>query len=477
MADKQYKPESKDIWNAQAEGCFIKAKTDWFSDDGQFGSRLHLSFVRHSGMKSGCKTLDTIEIGIPMVKAGSDGNGNTGVTALGMASIISNGTLARMAHAAREKQKQTGSAYPDTLLSCQGGTPSTRSKDGKAEFRRFSIEAGRESGTYALRAAKCEGEMNKTTNGVVPKTGAQWSNITVKVSELYLQTLAETIRAEWTAFLTVKLAEEKGIPVAAVNQTAAQTPVQTQPIVQTGRELMDTPSNKVMTMLNKQLGKMDDLMRVVQDMKKNGNDSELSVSDTKVEKVPEPMERETRFWIFIDTKKYSYMAVADSTKAAVDKLQDCLDKYAENKFILKDPGAKKKLIDEILTSDAREGFLTPIDLKGENPECPETQLYVRVYEKKRHNIWLFSDNTDFGFMRLAETPEEAIRMARECFRLLKETPSQYKCADKNAAAELPDAIKKGVPPGGWFESVRLVAQAEGAKGKENYLNVRVMPRG
>lgn len=97
--NNSYKKE-RDIWNAQALKSFVKAKTDWFNGD-DYDSRLHLSFVEHKG-KPSFEPVKTIEIGVPMVKAGSDGSGKMGVTALGLCQMISNGVLARRCAAERQ---------------------------------------------------------------------------------------------------------------------------------------------------------------------------------------------------------------------------------------------------------------------------------------------------------------------------------------------------------------------------------------
>lgn len=194
--------ESKDIWDAEASKSFVKAKTDWFNMD-SYSSRLHLSFVLHNGQKPKPTSLDSIEIGIPMVKAGSDGAKGTGITALYLADAISSGLLARMKNAANQKAQETGSKYAEDIFACIGGTTARRAKDGKPEFRKFSIAPGKAAGTYVLKASRCEGEESQT-GGVQPKKGAQFTQIMVPVSEAYMRTLAENIKAEWTAFLTAK---------------------------------------------------------------------------------------------------------------------------------------------------------------------------------------------------------------------------------------------------------------------------------
>lgn len=203
MAENNTYKKERDIWNAQALKSFVKAKTDWFNGD-DYDSRLHLSFVEHKG-KPSFEPVKTIEIGVPMVKAGSDGSGKMGVTALGLCQMISNGVLARRCAAERqnfEKRKAAANGqrvYQQAIWSCIGGTTSKRAKDGKAEFRRFDIIPGQKDGTYALRAQSCEGECNSELGGVTPKKGAEWTQIIVPVDAEYLYALATNTIAVWNA--------------------------------------------------------------------------------------------------------------------------------------------------------------------------------------------------------------------------------------------------------------------------------------
>ena len=215
--------ESKDIWDAESSKSFVKAKTDWFNMD-KYSSRLHLSFVLHNGQKPKPKQLDAIEIGIPMVKAGSDGARGTGITALYLADAITSNLLSYMKDAAIQKAQQTNSAYAEDIFACIGGTTANRAKDGKPEFRKFSIAPGKVAGTYVLKASRCEGEESQT-GGVQPKKGAQFTQIIVPVSEAYMRTLAETIRSEWTAFLTARRMQQM---MGQGNQTITQ-PYQEEP--------------------------------------------------------------------------------------------------------------------------------------------------------------------------------------------------------------------------------------------------------
>ena len=231
MENKNYvKPN--DIWDAEAKTSFVKATTEWFSIS-KYSSRLHLSFVSHDGQKPKPKQLDAIEIGIPMVKAGSDGNGETGITALALANAITTGALAKKALLSRQAAQKAGKRYGDDIFTCIGGTPASRAKNGVAEFRKFSIAPGAKEGNYALKAARCEGE-DSATGGVQPKKGAQWTTITLPVSESYMRTLGENIKAEWTAFLTAKRIAQETVITQPQQKPAA--PVADVPAVPENKE-------------------------------------------------------------------------------------------------------------------------------------------------------------------------------------------------------------------------------------------------
>lgn len=224
--DNQKNYARTDIWDAEAKTSFVKATTDWFSES-KYNSRLHLSFVEHDGQKPKPKQVKAIEIGVPMVKAGSDGAGETGITALSLANAITTGALAKKAQISRQKAQQAGSRYGEDIYACIGGTPASRAKDGVAEFRKFSIAPGAKEGTYALKAARCEGE-DSATGGVQPKKGAQWTTILLPVSESYMRTLGENIKAEWTAFLTAKRLAQFTKPVNTPEPAQAQSAPQAQ---------------------------------------------------------------------------------------------------------------------------------------------------------------------------------------------------------------------------------------------------------
>lgn len=208
-----------DIWNANGAKSFVKCQTDWFSGDNPdylYDSRLHLSFVEHTGRKNNCKQLKHIEMGIPMVKAGGDG-ANSGVTALGLAADILSGKLGKLAANAQKAAKANNQKYASEIWSCIGGTVASRSKDGTPEFRKISIAPGTKPGTYVFKASRCEGETSGELGGVVPKENATWETIMVPVDSTYMSALGEVILTEWQAFRTA-LATQKLLANQGMNQ-------------------------------------------------------------------------------------------------------------------------------------------------------------------------------------------------------------------------------------------------------------------
>lgn len=224
MAENIERTKEIDIWNANGSKSFVKCQTDWFSGEDSarlFDSRLHLSFVAHTGKQNGCKQTSHIEMGIPMVKAGSDGQ-SSGVTALNLAAEILNGVLFRKCEQAKHKAATEGKRYADDVWACIGGTVASRSKDGKAEFRKVSIAPGAKEGTVALKASRCEGDSSNKMGGVSPKSGATWETIMVPVDYAYLETLAEVILTEWQAFRTAIVTRKMvGTPTTAASNASA----------------------------------------------------------------------------------------------------------------------------------------------------------------------------------------------------------------------------------------------------------------
>lgn len=112
---KEYKTP-RDIWDAENRNTFFKATTLFAGEDGNYDSRYHFSFVKHSG-KPNCTQEYAIEIFVPMVKAGSDGSKIMGVNASGLAADMVNGNLFLEAERARKSRgKQEISIQTDFLL-------------------------------------------------------------------------------------------------------------------------------------------------------------------------------------------------------------------------------------------------------------------------------------------------------------------------------------------------------------------------
>lgn len=228
MSENATQKKERDIWNAQSLKSFVKVKTDWFNGD-NYDSRLHLSFVEHTG-KPKYEPVKTIEIGVPMVKAGSDGDKRTGITALGLCQMICNGALAGMCARERKNFEQRKAAaaqgtkvYQQAIWACIGGTPANRAKDGKAEFRKFEILPGQKEGTYAFRAMSCEGETSEALGGVQPKRGAQWTQIIVPVDGEYLYALAVNTIAEWNAQQNFRMMARAQMSRSSAQPEAPQT--------------------------------------------------------------------------------------------------------------------------------------------------------------------------------------------------------------------------------------------------------------
>lgn len=343
MSENSTYKKERDIWNAQALKSFVKAKTDWFNGD-DYDSRLHLSFVEHKG-KPSFEPVKTIEIGVPMVKAGSDGSGKMGVTALGLCQMISNGVLARRCAAERqnfEKRKAAANGqrvYQQAIWSCIGGTTSKRAKDGKAEFRRFDIIPGQKDGTYALRAQSCEGECNSELGGVTPKKGAEWTQIIVPVDAEYLYALATNTIAVWNAHVAAIEMKKAQAAFTQVQQNAsvpAQAPSVQAPVQAPAQE---TP------------------------------------------KKPEVA------YAFYDQRFYGPMGCAISPEAAIACAKKCLAKLSKEKNLVCKKKASENLFDEILNGRANADntknlWLTPLPLvHPDNPDSNEDTdvLFVMVY--------------------------------------------------------------------------------------------------
>lgn len=171
------------FFEIQGTTTFCRVKNDWIEFD-----RIHLSFVKHDGAKPKPKKLVSIEGALKL--HGADG-------ALSLCSMIASGEIAR--RAARSKEQANGS-YPEAVFISMGGTPTTRSRDGKAEFRQFLVSPGNKS-DYIFIMSKCEGE-DTPLGGIAPKKGAQRTNIVVSLSSGDIKDFAQSILAEYTAYRT-----------------------------------------------------------------------------------------------------------------------------------------------------------------------------------------------------------------------------------------------------------------------------------
>lgn len=330
--------KERDIWNAQALKSFVKAKSDWFNGE-DFDSRLHLSFVEHTG-KPKFEPVKTIEIGVPMVKAGSDGDKHTGVTALGLCQMIANGMFARRCANERKAFEQRQAAAPGTkvyqqaIWACIGGTTASRAKDGKSEFRKVEILPGQKEGTYALRAMSCEGETNETLGGVQPKKGAQWTQIIVPIDSDYLYAFAVNTIAVWNAH--------------QMSRT----------LVNAGRAPKDTTAH------------------------------EKAPSAQSASPVQQPQAAKPAcVWAFYDRKFYGPMACAVTPNNAVVCAKRCLNKLQKEHNLRCKKDAADRFFNEILNGkiDAENKanmWLTPLPLfleESGNPEQGDNTLYVMVY--------------------------------------------------------------------------------------------------
>lgn len=339
MSENNQKKE-RDIWNAQALKSFVKAKTDWFNGD-DFDSRLHLSFVEHSG-KPEFNPLKTIEIGVPMVKAGSDGDKRTGVTALGLCQMIANGTLSRMCAAERKAFEQRkaeakgAKVYQQPIWGCIGGTTSQRAKDGKSEFRKIEIIPGQKEGTYAFRAASCEGETNSQLGGVQPKKGAPWTQIIVPVDGEYLYAFAINTIAAWNAHQVARITSKAAY---------AAKPQQEQP----------APAVQ---------------------------------SNHQANAEPQPAAKPACVWAFYDRKYFGPMGCATTPEDAVRCAKFCLKKLQKERNLCSRKSELEKLYNELL--NGKEGadntanmWLTPLPLfltnNSANPEQSDDELFVMVF--------------------------------------------------------------------------------------------------
>lgn len=339
-APKKEHEKERDLWNAQGLKSFVKAKTDYFNGV-QYDSRLHLSFVEHTG-KPKCQQLKNIEVGVPMVKAGSDGNGRGGITALGLAQMIRNGEIANRALIERkdfeQRQLTQGSkVYHRPIWSCIGGTTAKRARDGKAEFRKVELIPGTKPGTYAFAASSCEGETSSALGGVQPKKDAEWTRIIVPVDGDYLYAFAEAVVAEWNAFVMAKALGKVAPAQEAADQQPAHAPAP-----------MPAPA------------------------------------PAPAPAAPVPAEKPKRVWTIYDDSFYGPMACALSQKTAVAYLKKCVKKMADEHGL----GCRKedmdRMLNQLLNDDAQGNhhLLPGLPLFESTPKNPngDAHLFIMVID-------------------------------------------------------------------------------------------------
>lgn len=339
QAEQPKREKERDIWNAQGLKSFVKAKTDYFNGQ-KYDSRLHLSFVEHTG-KPACQQVKNIEVGVPMVKAGSDGNGRGGITALGLCRMIQNGIIDRRAAVERkdfeQRQAQGGQkVYHKPIWSCIGGTTAERAKDGKAEFRKVELIPGTKPGTYAFAASSCEGEMSSALGGVQPKREATWTRVIVPVDGEYLYAFAEAVVAEWNAHVAAREVS-KAMSVPGLNgQQVPAVPVQAP---------MPAPAP-----------------------------------------APAPVapERPKRVYVLYDDTFYGPMACALSQKTAIAYLKKCLKKMQDEQQLSCRKEELDRTTDQILNNETPGNrHITPgIALYGKSSSNPagDAHLYVMVID-------------------------------------------------------------------------------------------------
>lgn len=479
---KEYKTP-RDIWDAENRNTFFKATPLFAGEDGNYDSRYHFSFVKHSG-KPNCTQEYAIEIFVPMVKAGSDGSKVMGVNASGLAADMVNGNLFLEAERARKRQRETGNQYPDRLFTCVGGTPARRRSDGKAEFRQFSISPSNDPGYLVYQAMSCEGQ-ETADGGIVPAKGMpSRRTITVKVADVYTKALGVNILLDWVAYKTLSLFSNLLKSKSEVN-------------------LMDNnnciPEDTLVAALKKAIAEYcaENNMRFVPASALSGTGSNQTKAPAPVQKTQQPAPANTVnpaktqepkpaknadkcAWIFIDSVCIGLMAVSINSENAVNVARDCfrrLKKTPQN-FLCADKTTGAKLKSEIVAAKTSDGWLSPVKLVSNDGQNTTNYLNVRVipYNTQCADVptraWVFVDNS-IGILSIAVTKEDAIREARECFIRLKNTPEKFVCVDKAAAGNLPNEINTCEINKGWLTPVALTSTD--GKNTENVLNVRVMP--
>lgn len=112
----------------------------------------------------------------------------------------------------------------------------------------------------------------------------------------------------------------------------------------------------------------------------------------------------------------------------------------------------------------------PAPVNTANPAKTQEPKPVKNADKC---AWIFIDSVCIGLMAVSINSENAVNVARDCFRRLKETPQNFLCADKTTGAKLKSEIVAAKTSDGWLSPVKLVSND--GQNTTNYLNVRVIP--
>lgn len=194
---------------------FVSAKSDWLSID-----KVHLSFVQHTGLKSGCKLQASIEAAMPIYKAtGKMVNGVPEDSVSGLeklAYMVENGSIfkrlqaARNAAEARHNQSgQTGDIYCESVFEYIGGS-NAKTRDGVStpvRYRRISIspaafKPGMKNANIIMEAFECDGATTSTA-GFVPQKGCP-NKVQIRVGfkpaefTVFIRAIMNVWRAELT---------------------------------------------------------------------------------------------------------------------------------------------------------------------------------------------------------------------------------------------------------------------------------------
>ena len=175
--------EDNIIFAVQGAKSFLKCKMDWVCI-----GKLHVSFVSHTGLESGCKQLGHIEAALPF-------DGEDGALALGK--MILRGDLDKGRARSIKKAKETGAKYPEPVFTYNGG--SEAKADRPVMWRQVSIAPGAKS-DFVFQVTEAEGEKN-VRGGYQKKVGAEVKRISVGVNSRKLLEYASKIEAYYQDYL------------------------------------------------------------------------------------------------------------------------------------------------------------------------------------------------------------------------------------------------------------------------------------